>query len=281
MTASPDTATGQKRRPGLIYRQNIFTRITHWVWVICLFFLLLTGLQIFNAHPGLYVGHDGYDYTSAVFQIGAERQADGTPRGFTRILGAKFDTTGVLGMSGSSANPQFIGFPAWATIPSFRDLATGRVVHFFFAWIFVTTILVWLIASLINRHLVRDVVPNGRDLRRIGPDIIDHLKFRFSHGGRYNVLQKVSYSVVLLIFFPLMVLTGLAMSPGMDSAWPWLLQVLGGRQTARLIHFLTMSGLVAFFVIHIVMVVLAGPINELRSMITGWYKVKHEERADV
>ncbi len=281
MTASEDMETGAKRRPGLIYRQNIFTRITHWVWVFCLFFLLLSGLQIFNAHPALYLGKDGYNYTNTVLQIGAERQPDGTPRGFTQVLGTKFDTTGVLGMSGSAASPQFIGFPGWATIPSFRDLATGRVVHFFFAWIFVGTILIWLIASLINRHLVRDVVPKGRDLRRIGQDIVDHLKFRFSHGGSYNVLQKISYTVVLLIFFPLMVLTGLAMSPGMDSAWPFLLELFGGRQTARLIHFFTMSGLVAFFVIHIVMVVLAGPINELRSMITGWYRVKGEERADV
>ena len=275
-----ESTSATTSRPGLVYRQSGWTRVTHWSWVICLFFLLLSGLQIFNAHPSLYIGQQsGFGYDNAILDIGAERNPEGAPRGYAEVFGTKFDTTGVLGLSGPQSNLQTVGFPGWATIPSFRDLATGRVVHFFFAWIFVATILVWLLASVINRHLVRDVVPNGRDLRHIGRDILDHLRFRFSHGAKYNVLQKISYTLVLLIGFPLMVATGLAMSPGMDSAWPWLLQVLGGRQTARTIHFLTMSGLVLFFIVHIVMVIAAGPINEMRSMITGWYKTK--EKADV
>jgi thiosulfate reductase cytochrome b subunit len=91
---------------------------------------------------------------------------------------------------------------------------------------------------------------------------------------------------VFFVLFPLIILTGLTMSPGMDAAWPWLLDIFGGRQTARTIHFIVMVLLVLFFVVHIVMVVLAGPVNELRSMITGWYRTSpgtppdSKERAD-
>ena len=256
----------------LIYRQSIFTRLTHWVWAIALFFLLLSGLQIFNAHPNLYIGQEsGFAYDNAILRIGAENTPDG-PRGYTTIFGNKFDTTGVLGMSGPEARPQFIGFPGWATIPSFRDLATGRVVHFFFAWIFVGTLAVWLVASLINRHLWRDIILKPRDLRDLPRDLVAHLRFRFTHGRRYSPLQKVTYFAVLVILFPLIILTGLTMSPGMDAAWPWLLDIFGGRQSARTLHFVVMALLVLFFLVHVIMVVLAGPINELRSMITGYYR---------
>lgn len=256
----------------LIYRQSIFTRLTHWVWAIALFFLLLSGLQIFNAHPNLYIGQEsGFAYDNAILRIGAENTPDG-PRGYTTIFGNKFDTTGVLGMSGPEARPQFIGFPGWATIPSFRDLATGRVVHFFFAWILVGTLAVWLVASLVNRHLWRDIILKPRDLRDLPRDVVAHLRFRFTHGRRYSPLQKVTYFVVLVILFPLIILTGLTMSPGMDAAWPWLLDIFGGRQSARTLHFVVMALLVLFFVVHVIMVVVAGPINELRSMITGYYR---------
>lgn len=256
----------------LIYRQSIFTRITHWVWVIALFFLLLSGLQIWNAHPALYIGEQsGFEFDNAILRIGAENTPEG-PRGFTTIFGSKFDTTGFLGMSGSASRPEFVGFPGWLTIPSFRDLATGRVVHFFFAWILVGTLAVWLLASLANGHLWRDIILKPRDLRELPKDILDHIRFRFHHGRSYTPLQKAAYFVVFIVLFPLIILTGLTMSPGMDSAWPWLVEVFGGRQTARTLHFLVMAALVLFFVVHVVMVVLAGPINELRSMITGYYR---------
>lgn len=269
-------AEGETTKPStkgpLIYRQSIFTRITHWTWALALFFLLLSGLQIFNAHPTLYIGQQsGFEFDNAILKIGAENTPDG-PRGYTTILGNKFDTTGVLGMSGPEARPQFIGFPGWATIPSFRDLATGRVVHFFFAWVFAGTLAVWLIASLANRHLWRDIILKPRDLRELPADIVAHLRFRFTHGRRYSPIQKLTYFVVLVILFPLIILTGLTMSPGMNAAWPWLLDVFGGRQSARTLHFVVMALLVLFFLVHVIMVVLAGPINELRSMITGYYR---------
>ncbi|WP_417308234.1 cytochrome b/b6 domain-containing protein [Devosia sp.] len=270
--ASETPATGRRQKGALVYRQSIFTRLTHWTWVICLFFLLLSGLQIWNAHPALYIGQQsGFEFDNEILRIGAENTPDG-PRGFTTIFGNKFDTTGVLGMSGPEAQPSFIGFPGWATIPSTRDLATGRVVHFFFGWIFVGALAVWLIASLANGHLWRDVILKPRDLRQLPKDIWDHARFRFHHGRTYSPLQRLSYFGVFFVLFPLIILTGLTMSPGMNAAWPWLLDIFGGRQTARTIHFIVMVLLVLFFVVHIAMVVLAGPINELRSMITGWYR---------
>ncbi len=259
-------------RGPLIYRQSIWTRLTHWVWAICLFFLLLSGLQIFNAHPNLYIGQQsGFEFENAILKIGAVNTPEG-PRGYTIIFGREFDTTGVLGMSGPAANPTFVGFPGAVTIPSFRDLATGRVVHFFFGWIFVAALFVWFLASFINGHLRRDILPKGSDLAGLPRDALDHARLRLHHGRRYTPLQKLSYFSVFFILFPLIILTGLTMSPGMDAAWPWLLDIFGGRQTARTIHFIVMVLLVLFFVVHIIMVLLAGPLNELRSMITGWYR---------
>ena len=273
-------AAPPKKGP-LIYRQSIFTRITHWVWAISLFFLMLTGLQIFNAHPTLYIGQEsGFAYDNAVLEIFAVNRKGG-PVGQTRVFGQTLDTTGVLGVSGTAERPVFRAFPGWATIPSFQDLATGRVIHFFFAWVLVAALATWLVAGLINGHIVRDLILKPRDIRALPKDIIDHIRFRFHHGRTYNPLQKVAYGGVFFILFPLIILTGLTMSPGMDAAWPWLLDVFGGRQTARTIHFVVMVLLVLFFVVHILMVIAAGPINEMRSMITGYYRASPGTEPDV
>jgi thiosulfate reductase cytochrome b subunit len=271
LSAENDTSLPPTRGP-LIYRQSAWTRVTHWVWAICLFFLLLSGLQIFNAHPALYIGQQsGFEFENSVLEIGAVNGEAG-PRGRTTLFGQNFDTTGVLGVSGTAEQPAFTAFPGAVTIPSFRDLATGRVVHFFFGWIFVGALLVWLVASLISGHAKRDVVPKGSDFRQAPGDLVNHVRFRFHHNRTYGPLQRLTYAIVLFVLFPLIVLTGLTMSPGINASWPFLLDVFGGRQTARTIHFGVMVLLVLFFVVHIAMVVAAGPINELRSMITGWYR---------
>src|SRR3546814_604968 len=130
-------------------------------------------------------------------------------------------------------------------------------------------------------HFSRDLAVRREDVRpsHIWRDIKDHALLRFQVGEaarHYNVLQKLSYAVVLFILLPLMVLTGLTMSPGMNAAWPWLLDLFGGRQSARSIHFIIAALLLAFFIVHLIMVLLAGPYNEIRSMITGRYRLPAE-----
>ena len=267
--ATPPAGT----KGALIYRQSVWTRLTHWLWAFSLFFLLLTGLQIFGAHPALYIGdQSGFAFDNAVLRIGAENTPAG-PKGYTDILGVRFDTTGVLGLSTRDGRLNPAAFPAWATIPSYHDLATGRVIHFFFAWVLVATLLVWFVAGLFNSHIKRDIAPRTADLRALPRDIADHARLRFHHGRSYSTLQKLSYGGVLFILLPLMILTGLAMSPGVDALLHWLPDVLGGRQTARTIHFIVMALLVGFIVVHIILVLAAGPLNELRSIVTGWYRV--------
>lgn len=265
-------------RGKVILRHRLVTRLAHWGWAIALFFLLLSGLQIFNAHPTLYVGQQsGFEFANDILSIKAMRAPDGSVEGVTTIFGADIDTTGILGVSGPEEARAYRAFPAWATLPSYQDLATGRVIHFFFAWVFALVFLLWLVAGIANGHIRRDIIPTGAELRAVPRSIADHLRLRFHHDGRYNVLQKLSYGGVLLVVFPLIILTGLTMSPGMNTAWPFLLDLFGGRQTARTIHFLCMAALVLFFVVHIVMVLAAGPLNELRSIITGRYRTDGTE----
>lgn len=265
------TEPGPAPRGPLVYRQRLLTRLTHWAWAVSLFFLALTGLQIFNAHPALYWGQEsGFEYNNALLALSA-REGEGGLRGVTWLLGAEFDTTGLLGASGGRAR----GFPAWATIPSHHDLATGRVIHFFFAWTLAGTLALWLGASLWNGHW-RELVPTPSDLRALPGDVLNHARLRFHRRHRYNPLQKLAYVGVLFVLLPLMILTGLSMSPSFDAAAPWLPDLFGGRQSARTVHFLAMLLLVAFFLVHILMILLAGPLNELRSILTGWYRIDPE-----
>jgi len=257
----------------LIYRQVLWTRITHWIWAVAMFFLLLSGLQIFNAHPTLYIGNQsGFGFSNEVLAMGSHDTPAG-PVGYTRIFGKSFNTTGVLGLSAVDDTSTERGFPSWATIPSYQDLGTGRVVHFFFAWMLVITFVCWFVGGLINGHIWRDLIPKGSDLRNLPRDVADHAKFRFHHARDYSPLQKLAYGGVLFVVLPLIILTGLTMSPAIDAAVPHLADILGGRQTARTIHFCMMLLLVGFFVVHVLMVVAAGPFNELRSIITGWYRI--------
>lgn len=133
--------------------------------------------------------------------------------------------------------------------------------------------------ALISRHATRDLTPTGKDLRGIGKAVKDHVVLRHSKGKeakRYNVLQKLAYVVILFVVGPLIVLTSLTMSPTIDTAFPWLLTMFGGRQAARTIHFIACFTFVGFIVIHVVEVILTGFFNNIRSMVTGWFVVKHE-----
>jgi thiosulfate reductase cytochrome b subunit len=272
-------------RREVIYRHGVVVRVTHWLNVLALSLLLMSGLNIFNAHPELYWGKFGANFDPSWLAIGSSHTAAGVPHGFLRLFDVYFDTTGFLGLSvGPHGGQLHQGFPAWATLPSWRDLATARRWHFFLAWIFVANGLVYLLVGLMNGHLRRDLAPTLRELSpaNIGQSVLDHLKLKHPTGEaakRYNVLQKLAYVAVALILLPLMVLTGLAMSPGFDAIAPWLLDVLGGRQSARSLHFICANLIVLFVIVHVVEVFLAGVVNEIGSMITGRYALPRDDRA--
>jgi thiosulfate reductase cytochrome b subunit len=263
----------------LVRRHSRLVRITHWTNAVSLCFLLLSGLQIFNAHPHLYWGQQSA-FGHGWFGTGAY-ESRGALHGVTNVGPLVFDTTGFLGASHEHGGLVARGFPAWLTIPSVRYLALGRRWHFFFAWVFAINIAVYLASAVLSGHLKRDLAPTFDQLkpRHVLQDIWDHMRLRFPKGEearRYNVLQKGAYLGVVMGLLPVMILTGMTMSPMLDAAFPWLLDLFGGRQSARSIHFITASLIVLFFVVHILMVLLAGPWNEVRSMITGRYAIEVE-----
>ena len=267
----------------LVYRHAGVTRATHWINVLAISLLLMSGLQIFNGHPALYWGAKSVFAHPWLAMDYVEKA--GQPTGVTTIAGHHFQTTGLLGYSGKEGMREPRAFPAWATIPSYRDLADGRRWHFFFAWLFVINGLVYLIMGLINRHIARDLWPRREQLspRHIWHEVVTHAQLRFPKGEdarRYNILQKGAYLSVILVLLPLMVGTGLTMSPGFDAAAPWLLDLFGGRQSARSIHFISASLIVAFVIVHLVMVVASGTWNNIRSMITGKYAIEVEGAAE-
>lgn len=253
------------------YRHTLRVRLSHWINVIALLILLMSGFQIFNAHPSLYWG-DRSDLDRAILSMSARQAPNGTLQGVTRIAGLEFDTTGVLGLSvDAEGDMEERGFPAWATIPSARWLSMGRHWHLFFAWVFVLNGLLYAVYSLTSKHLRRDLLPTGQDWRSIGGTIKDHLLFRhLGPEARYNILQKLAYIIVVFGLGPLAVLTGLTMSPWLDSALP-LTDIFGGRQSARTLHFIAAFAFVGFILIHLFMVLITGVWNNLRSMITGRY----------
>ena len=267
----------------LVDRHTRVTRLTHWINFLCVAVLLMSGLQIFNAHPALYWGQAGADADRPAFEIGADDSGDGPPVGFVRIGSSTFTTTGILGVS-RNASGEVVrrGVPRWVTLPSWRDLALGRRWHFFFAWAFVANLLVYLVAGLATRHFWRDLFPSQEQLRprALLKDLANHLRLKFPRGEAsrgYNPIQKLTYLGVIFVLLPLMILTGLAMSPGMDAIVPWLVDLFGGRQSARTIHFIAASLIVLFVFVHVAMVLLAGPVNELRAMITGRFAISGDD----
>ncbi len=260
----------------LVRRHSLVTRVTHWINLAAMVVLLLSGLQIFNAHPALYWGDVSTFANPWVSLFAGERGGQGV--GMTKIGSAFFETTGVLGFSGNEVR----GFPAWATLPSYRSLADGRRWHFFFAWLFVLNGLVYLSAGLIGGHVRRDLLPARDQLtpRHLVREIADHARLKFPKGPaalRYNALQKLTYLAVIFGLLPVMVLTGLSMSPGMNAGLPWLPELFGGRQSARTIHFISAGLIVLFVLVHVVMVLVSGPVNSLRSMITGKFAIRQGE----
>ena len=269
------------REPQGFYRHRALVRLTHWINALCILILLGTGLNIFNAYPRLHWGRYGTDADQPFFSLGAIDTPAG-PQGVTQLGPWQFNTTGVLGWSKVDGEFQARGWPEWLTIPSFQDLADARHWHFLFAWILLFNGLAYLVYSLWSRHIQRDIVPTRADIRAIPKSILDHIKLKHPTGEaarRYNVLQKLAYLGVIVLI-TLMVLTGLTMSPGINAFFPWLLDMFGGRQSARAIHFICASLIVLFVIVHLVEVLLAGPINEIRSMLTGDYRIPQDHKPE-
>ncbi|MCK0128063.1 cytochrome b/b6 domain-containing protein [Erythrobacter sp. F6033] len=216
-------------------RHGLITRLWHWLNAAALIVLFMSGLNISNAHRYLYWGDYGYDPADAWASV--------------------------------------MRFPGWTTLPFGRyDLAAARDWHSLAAWIFALALLVMWVASIANKHFWRDLRTSLNDWspRSIAGEIKSHLARKFEgHGQIYNGLQRITYGIVLGVFLPMMIFTGLAISPGFEPAAPWLVDLLGGRQSARSLHFIFAWALFAFFVVHIVMVILSGPAKQVWNMITG------------
>jgi Ni/Fe-hydrogenase b-type cytochrome subunit len=227
----------------VVSRHRLSTRLWHWLNALLLYILFASGLGIFNAHPRLYWGQYGANLDHAWLTLDR--------------------------------------FPGWVTLPAHYSLALSRHWHLAAAPVFAFALLAYMLWSLGNRHIQRDLAFRRSDIapRHVWQDIRDHVRLRFPTGQaarRYGPLQKASYVAVIFVLLPLIILTGLTMSPGMNAAWPWLVDLFGGRQSARSIHFITAFALVAFLAVHILMVVLAGPLNEMRSIITGRYRLPED-----
>jgi len=277
MAGNSKTDTPMPKGGDLVKYHRLSTRLWHWINAGTLVVLLMSGLMIFNAHPRLYWGEYGANPDYAWFQIGARNN-----QGYVRVGSASVQTTGFLGRwEESSGRIRNRAFPPLVTIPKSYNLAEARRWHLTFAWVFAVGITFYTLWSLLNGHLLRDLLPKMRELRpkHIWTDIKHHAMLKFPKGAaalNYNILQKASYVGVILVLIPLMILTGLTMSPAMDAAWPWLLDIFGGRQSARSIHFICAVLLVAFFIVHMLMVLLVGPINSVRAMITGYLRLPKE-----
>ncbi len=252
-----------------IYRYALLTRVSHWAWFVAFLILVGSGLQIFNASPNLDAS-DQSDPARRVLAIGSPAEGVGT----TTIFGRTFVTTNWLGWTGDGMGSRGEhAFGASITIPGYQDLAGGRRWHLFFAWIAAACWLAWLVSSAVKGNL-RELVLRPGDVPKLWPMQAYYLKLRKAAPphGVYNPLQKAAYTTVLFVIAPLVVLTGLALSPGIDAIANPLTVLLGGRQFARLWHFAGMLLLLMFFAIHTFQVLTQGVVNQMRSMISGWYQ---------
>ena len=223
-------------------RHSALVRVTHWITTLCFFALLLSGIEILISHPRFYWGETGTVLTKPLFQLPIPSSRRLVPTGYGYVL------------------PDQNGW--------------SRALHFEAAWIAVLTGLLYVFSSLLTRHFRKDLVPSRTDLswRVLLTSFAKPLRFQRPSAAEafsYNGLQRLTYLFVIFVLFPLVIWSGLAMSLGFISAFPWSVTLLGGRQSARTIHFFVSLALVLFLFVHVAMVCLAGFWSRTAAMITG------------
>ncbi len=223
-------------------RHSALVRVTHWITTLCFFALLISGLEILISHPRFYWGETGNINMTPLFKIPIPSSRALVPTGYLYVL------------------PDQNGW--------------SRYLHFQAAWIVVLTGILYILYSLFTGHMQKNLIPRQAyfSWRVFSRSIADHLHFArppAAEAWSYNLLQRIAYLFVILILFPLVIWTGLAMSPAFVSAVPAAVTVFGGQQSARTIHFFVTLALVLFLLIHIVMIALAGFWTRTRAMITG------------
>jgi thiosulfate reductase cytochrome b subunit len=217
-------------------------RVTHWLTVIAFLALLVSGLELVVSHPRFYWGETGNVTMRPLFTIPIPASRDTVPTGYGYLM------------------PDQNGW--------------SRYLHFQSAWLLVFTALVYGVASVVTGHLWRDLLPSrgewsGRAVWRVMAKYLRRERPDEAEAYSYNAAQRIAYLAVIFVLFPLVIWTGLALSPAFDSAFPWAVNVLGGRQSARTLHFFVTWFLVMFLVVHVAMVALSGFTSRMRAMITG------------
>jgi thiosulfate reductase cytochrome b subunit len=223
-------------------RHAAVVRLTHWLITIAFLALLVTGIEILISHPRFYWGETGNVNTPTLFKIHIPSSRGTVPTGYNYVL------------------PDQNGW--------------SRYLHFEAAWLAVLTGLLYAAYGFFQGHFRRNLLPAAADLspRQLAADIGRHLRFERpgeEEAWSYNSLQRLTYLLVIFVLFPLIIWTGLAMSPAAVSVFPPAFAVLGGRQSARTIHFFVSIALVLFLSVHVVMIFLAGFRKRVGAMITG------------
>ena len=223
-------------------RHSALVRATHWIIALSFFALLVSGIEIVISHPRFYWGENGNVLTPVLFKLPIPSSRSLVPTGYGYVL------------------PDQNGW--------------SRYLHFQSAWLAVLTGLVYVAAGLVSGHFRKHLLPRGEDVswRALWKTIANHLRFErpsAAEARSYNLLQRLTYLLVIFALFPLVIWTGLAMSPAFTSAFPESVTLLGGRQSARTIHFFVAMSLLLFLLVHVGMVWFAGFRSRMRAMITG------------
>src|SRR6202046_101400 len=223
-------------------RHSVLVRVTHWITTLCFLALLVSGVEIVISHPRFYWGETGNDLTPTLFKLPIPASRHLVPTGYGYVL------------------PDQNGW--------------SRYLHFQAAWVVILTGLLYAIFGFLTGHFRKNLLPGNADLswRALTKAIAGHLRFERpteAEAWSYNLIQRLAYLFVIFVLFPLVIWTGLAMSPAFVSAFPATVNVLGGQQSARTLHFFVSLFLLLFLLVHIAMVWLAGFWSRMRAMITG------------